>query len=129
DVGLLRHEAHRRAGTPPRLAGEGRVVAGHDAEQRALPHPVRPDDADLRAREEREVEVGDDPLVRGMDLRHPLHREDIVRHTRAVSGTPAVQSPAVTREAAGRLTPNARPAAGSLPRPAMGRTNYPSSSG
>src|SRR5690606_37052295 len=79
-----------------RLAGEGRVLSGHDAQQRALPHAVRADDADLRAGQEREVEVGDDALVRGMDLRDPLHNKDVVRHMAAVSGTTVHRWPAAS---------------------------------
>jgi hypothetical protein len=80
DVGLLRDEAHGRRRPDPRLAGEVLVLARHDAEQGALAHAVRPDDADLRAGDEGQVEVLDDLLVGRVDLGHALHREDVVGH-------------------------------------------------
>ena len=65
----------------PRLAEEVLVHAGHDAKQRRLPGAVRAEHADLRAREEGEVDAAKDlPLGRD-DLPQVAHGEDVLgRH-------------------------------------------------
>jgi hypothetical protein len=80
EVRLLGQVTHGRIGPFPSLAGEVRVYARHDAEQGGLTRAVRADHADLRAWHEGEVEVLDALLVRGVDLGHPLHREDVISH-------------------------------------------------
>ncbi len=57
ELGLLAQVADREAGREARLAGEAVVEAGHDPEQARLPGAVRPDDADLGARVERDRDV------------------------------------------------------------------------
>ena len=87
DVGFLRDETDTSSGADPRFAGEVFVLSRHDAEQRGLAHAVRSDDADLRAGNEREIEVGDDAFVGRVDLGHALHGENVVGHGGRVSGT------------------------------------------
>ena len=57
-----------------------RVLARHDAEQRALPRAVQPEHADLRAEVEREPDVLENPGVGRMDLPETLHGVDELRH-------------------------------------------------
>ena len=57
ELGFLAQVADREAGREPRLAGEPVVQAGHDLEQAGLAGSVGADDADLRARIERERDV------------------------------------------------------------------------
>ena len=57
ELGLLAQVADGEAGRQPSLAGEAVVEAGHDPEQARLACPVRPDDADLGARVERDRDV------------------------------------------------------------------------
>ena len=57
EVGLLAQVADCEAGGEPRLADEPVVEPGHDLEEARLAGPVRPDDADLGARVERDRDV------------------------------------------------------------------------
>jgi hypothetical protein len=64
----------------PGFPGEVLVLASHDPEQRALARAVQAKDADLRAVIEREPDVFENLLVRGIDLPEPLHGVDELRH-------------------------------------------------
>ena len=76
ELGLLAQVADGEAGRQARLAGEPVVEPGHDLEQARLAGAVRPDDADLGARIERDRDVLEHrpigrvvagELVRGVD--------------------------------------------------------------
>ena len=68
----------RRPGkASPTKAG---VLAGHDPQQRALPGAVQAEDADLRARQERQPDVLENAGVGRVDLPEPLHRVDKLWH-------------------------------------------------
>ena len=56
------------------------VLPRHDLQQRALSGAVEAQHTDLRAREEREPDVLEDDVVRGIDLPQPLHDLDELRH-------------------------------------------------
>ena len=76
ELGLLAQVAHGEAGREARLAGEPVVEPGHDPQQARFAGAVRPDDADLGARVERDRDVLEHrpigrvvpgELVRGVD--------------------------------------------------------------
>ena len=72
-----------------RVAEEVLVDARHDAEQGRLAGAVRAEDADLRARVERQEDALQDLLVRGVDPTEVLHRVDVlVRHRGAQCSRP-----------------------------------------
>ena len=78
---LLREVADPDALGRARLAEEVLVDAGHDAEERRLAGAVRPEHADLGAREEREVDPAEDLALRRHDLPKVAHGEDVLgRH-------------------------------------------------
>ena len=64
ELGLLAQVADGEARGQSRLADEVVVQAGHDPEQARFARAVRPDDADLGARIERDRDVLEDGLVR-----------------------------------------------------------------
>ena len=64
ELGLLGEVADGEAGRQARLAGEAVVEPGHDPEEARLAGAVRPDDADLGARVERDRDVLEDGPVR-----------------------------------------------------------------
>ena len=77
EFGFLAQVADREARREPSFTGEPVIEAGHDLEQARLAGPVRPDDADLGAGEEREADVLEDrpigrvvagELVGGVDV-------------------------------------------------------------
>ena len=53
-------------------------IAGHDPQQRRLAGAVVAEHADLRARVERQRDVVEHRLVRRMELRQAVHREDVL---------------------------------------------------
>ena len=61
-----------------RLAGELLVEPSHDAEHRRLARAVQPEDADLGAREEREVNAAEDLALGRNHFPQVLHREDVL---------------------------------------------------
>src|SRR5581483_2200666 len=65
------------------LAEEVLVEPGHDAEQRGLAGAVRPQDADLGARKEGEVDPSEDLALGRDDLAQVPHGEDVLRRHRA----------------------------------------------
>ena len=76
ELRFLAQEPDREPRRETGLAGEAVVQAGHDPQQAGLPRPVRPDDADLGARIERDRDVLEHgpirrivpgELVRGVD--------------------------------------------------------------
>src|SRR5262249_50419597 len=82
------------------LAEEIGVDAGHDAQERRLARPPRADDADLRARVERQIDPLQDLLVRRVDPTEVLHREDVLVSHEAGSvaqGTAPITAPAAQR--------------------------------
>src|SRR5262249_34539295 len=78
---ILRKESGADSVGRPRLAGEILVLARHDPQERRLPGAVQTEDADLRARQERQPDSAQDLALRRNDLPQVLHREDVlVRH-------------------------------------------------
>src|SRR5438552_188452 len=86
---LLCKEARAESLGDPCVADKLAVDPGHDAEERALPRPVRAEDADLRVGIERERDPAQDlPLRGGHDLLELIHRVDELRgHAKTVAGT------------------------------------------
>ena len=80
ELRLLCQEADGVPGRQRRFAGEIRVEAGHDPEERRLAGAVRADDADLRAVEKREPDVLKDDGVGRVNLAQPFHGVDEFRH-------------------------------------------------
>ena len=76
ELGLLRQvaDAHPLGGR--RVAEELFVEPRHDAQERRLARPVRPDDADLGARVERQPDALQDLAVRRDHLAEVAHREN-----------------------------------------------------
>jgi hypothetical protein len=74
---LLGKEAHPDARVRARGPEELAVLTGHDPKQGGLAGPVRPDDPDLRPREEGQVDALQDVLATS-DLPEVLHGEDEV---------------------------------------------------
>jgi hypothetical protein len=60
----------------PGLADELLVLAGHDLEDAALAGAVQAEDADFRARQERQPDVLEDDVVGRINLPEPLHGVD-----------------------------------------------------
>ena len=77
---LLLEQPDGGAGRELRLAGRGLLLPGHDPEERRLAGAVRPEHADLRARQERERDVVEDLPLGAVELLGPDHREDVVAH-------------------------------------------------
>src|SRR5205823_1786649 len=74
ELWLLGQEAGRHALAEERLADEILILAGHDAQQRALARAVEPQHADLGAVEERQPDALED-LALGRDhFAEVLHR-------------------------------------------------------
>jgi hypothetical protein len=81
ELWLLLEHADCRAGRELRLAAVLRVLPGHDPQQRGLAGAVETQDADLRAREERQGDVLQHLLVRRVRPAQPVHRIDVLaRH-------------------------------------------------
>ena len=76
ELGLLGQEAHREAGGEARLASEAVVLARHDAQQRGLARAVGPDDADLGAGIEGQVDALQDLAVGRIEALEPAHGVD-----------------------------------------------------
>ena len=79
EVGLLRSQP-TVAPAANRRCRSRLLDAGHDPQQRRLPGAVRPEHADLRAREERERDVVEHLALGPVELGGPDHREDVVGH-------------------------------------------------
>ncbi len=62
----------------PRLAEEVLVLAGHDAQEGGLARAVAADDADLGAREKRQVDALQNLLVGRMNPPQILHSKDVL---------------------------------------------------
>ena len=82
--GVARHQA--------RLAVGRLLEPGHHPQQGRLAGAVRPDDADLRAGQERERDVVEDDLV-AVRLAHGTHLIDELRHGIKPTGTRLLPSP------------------------------------
>ncbi len=80
EVRLLGQVAHGVAGGEACDAVVLVVEAGHDLQQRRLARAVVPDDADLGAGEEREVDVAQHLFVRRVEPVEVLHLEDEFSH-------------------------------------------------
>ena len=81
ELRLLAEEPDRRLRVELGDSRRRLLEAGHDPEQRRLAGPVRAEDADLRAVEERERDVGEDlPPLGAVELVGPVHRVDDVAH-------------------------------------------------
>ena len=88
ELRLLAQVADRETGRQPRLADEAVIQPGHDAKQARLPCPVRPDDADLGARVERDRDVLEDRSVRRVVAGELVGRVDeLCRHGTAQPGS------------------------------------------
>ncbi len=83
ELRLLRQVADLGAGERACIAKEIGVDAGHDAQQRRLARAVRPDDANLGARIEGEMDALEDLAGGGHDLSEVAHREDVFAGHRA----------------------------------------------
>ena len=79
ELGFLGEVAHREARRQPRLAGVAVVLARHDAQQRGLPRPVAPDDADFGARVERQVDAPQHLAVGRVEALQTAHGVDELR--------------------------------------------------
>ena len=77
-LGLLLEHADGRAGRERGVAAELLVDPGHDPQQRRLAGAVVAEHADLRAGQEGERDVVEHRLVRRVDLRQAVHREDVL---------------------------------------------------
>ena len=73
---LLRQKADADAIGRERFAEKFPILAGHDAQQRALPRAVRAEDADLGAGQKRQPDVLEDDVVGRMNLPETLHGVD-----------------------------------------------------
>ncbi len=79
ELWLLLEHADARARCELRLAAVLLVDARHDPQQRRLASAVVAEHADLRAGKERERDVVEHRLVGRVQLRQPVHREDVLR--------------------------------------------------
>jgi hypothetical protein len=77
ELGLLRQVPDPGARKRTRVAEEVLVHARHDAQQGGLARAVGPEDADLGAGVEREVDALEDLSGGGHDLSEVAHREDV----------------------------------------------------
>ncbi len=77
-VGLLGEHPHARARREHRIAAIVLVDAGHDPQERGLARAVVAEHADLGAGVEGQRDVVEDRLVRRMQLRQAVHREDVL---------------------------------------------------
>ena len=73
---LLLQEPDGRPLGLERFAEKGAILARHDPQQRALARSVQAEDADLRARQERQPDVLEDDVVGRMYLPEPFHGVD-----------------------------------------------------
>ena len=91
EFGFLRKDSDGEPRRHVRLAVARMLDAGHDLEHAGLARAVRPDDADLRAGQERQGDVVEDDLLA---VRLAGFSEDIdeLRHDRRVYGTASCRS-------------------------------------
>ena len=81
ELGLLREKADARLRVELGDARRRLLEPGHDLEQRRLAGAVRPEDADLRAVQERQRDVGQHLPLRAVELVGPVHRvDDLAAH-------------------------------------------------
>jgi hypothetical protein len=78
ELRFLLEEADRGAGREVGGPRRRLFLPGHDPQDRRLAGPVRPQHADLRAREEREGDVRQYLALRAVELVDPVHREDVL---------------------------------------------------
>src|SRR5207248_385499 len=71
-------QADRRARREVCLPGRRLLLDRHDPQQGRLAGAVRPEHADLGARQERQGDVRQDLAVRAVELVDPVHREDVL---------------------------------------------------
>ena len=76
ELRLLGQVAHREPRREARLAGEPVVLARHDPQQRGLARTVRPDDTDLGARVEGQVDALENFTVRRIEALQAAHGVD-----------------------------------------------------
>src|SRR5262249_33367190 len=79
---LLREVPHPDGVGRARPPEEVRIGAGHDSEERGLAGAVRPEHADLRAREKRQVDAAENLALGRDDLPEVTHGEDVLRRHR-----------------------------------------------
>ncbi len=82
ELRLLLEQTDRCALREVGVAARRLLDAGHDAQHCRLAGAVRPEHADLRARQKRERDVVEHLALRAVELRDPDHREDVVRQDR-----------------------------------------------
>src|SRR5262245_11900417 len=87
-VGLLREIADADAWCEVHVPQKLLVDARHDAKQRALARAIPTQHADLGAEKERQIDVLENALLRGMDARDLLHGEDELCHAPALARAP-----------------------------------------
>ncbi len=80
ELGLLREVADRRLRIELGDARRGLLEPPHDPEERRLARAVRPEDADLRAVQERQRDVGQHLSLGAVELVGPVHRVDDLAH-------------------------------------------------
>ena len=73
ELGLLLEQPHRRARRELRLAARRLLVSGHDTQQGRLPRPVRPQNTDLRPKQEGKGDVHQHLAIRPVELVGPIH--------------------------------------------------------
>ena len=78
ELRLLLEQPDGRAGLQLRVAAVAVVDPGHDPQQGRLARAVEAEDADLRAVEEAQRDVGQHRLVRRVGPRDPVHGEDVL---------------------------------------------------
>ncbi len=78
EFGFLRQKTHAHAFGSPGFADIVPLLRRHDAQQRRLSGAVQTDDADLRARKEREPNVAQHLTTAGIGLGQTLHHENIL---------------------------------------------------
>jgi hypothetical protein len=83
---LLAEHADGEPRQQPGIPVGGLFQPGHHPQQGGLPHAVRPDDADLRAGQERQGDVVEDDLV-AVRLPHGAHLVDELGHVLKRRGT------------------------------------------
>ena len=107
ELRLLAQVADREAGRQPGLAAEAVVEAGHDLEQARLAGAVRPDDADLGARIERDRDVLEDrPIGRVVPGELVRAVDEFGRHVRArVAAETRRRPPCISRRLPSRPFP------------------------
>ena len=78
ELRLLFEQPDGGAGGELGVAAEVGILSSHDAQERRLARAVRPEHADLGARQERQRDVLEHPLVRRVDPGKLVHGEDVL---------------------------------------------------